>query len=135
MASTTNSGVACCDRHGSACPAVLSTGCAHRWRKLCRSGAAGSFAWRSSGLWRITDQHRPARPWTARLGLVAIALSSKEDDEVLIEDSRRETMGIEINGCIAFTSTVGANRFVCVYDASILVEPSTVPQRISDLRR
>jgi hypothetical protein len=53
----------------------------------------------------------------------------------LIGDSRQESPGIETNGCIAFISTVGNDQFVCVYDASMMVEPSIVRQRISDLRR
>jgi hypothetical protein len=77
---------------------------------------------------------------TSRKGLVAqseadVRAAEPRHYEVLIEDSRRETMGIETNGCIAFISSVGADQFVCVYDASIVVEPSIAAQRISDLRR
>ena len=77
---------------------------------------------------------------TSRRGLVAhgeadVRAAEPRHYEVLIEDSRRETTGIETNGCIAFISTVGGGQFVCVYDASILVEPSIVLERISDLRR
>jgi hypothetical protein len=44
-------------------------------------------------------------------------------------------MSIETNGCIAFTSTAGADQFVCVYHASILVAPSIMLRKISERRR
>jgi hypothetical protein len=84
--------------------------------------------------------NRPPLVGTSRKGLIAqgeadVRAAEPRHYEVLLDDSRRETTGIETNGCIAFISTVGADQFVCVYDAGTLVEPSIAAQRISDLRR
>src|SRR6478672_8944992 len=75
----------CFDRYGSACPAVLSGGCAHRWRKLCPSGAATSFARARNRVAIVGSRAHhvstsAALPSTTGPPFIAIALLSKGDD-------------------------------------------------------